>query len=425
MRQICLLAVFACPFAWSQDVNSTDPKQRARAARELGKAGSEAIAQLRPLLKDPVRDVRLDTVRSIVNIGTQHSLDPLIEATRDNDPEIQMRATDGLVNFYLPGYVQRGFQRIGAAVRSRVDPENTQMIEPYVTVRPQVIEALGHLVTGAASMQARANAARAIGVLRGRAAVPELAQALQTKDDDVIYESLIAMQKIRDESAGPRAAFLIRDLHEPVQIAAIETVGLLKTRQSIPDLQRVYNETSSKSVRRAALTALAMMPDPSSRPYFQRAFSDKDEGVRASAAEGFARLKEASDRAMLDRAFNEEKKMAPRLALAFALVSLGDAQTTEFAPLTYLVNTLNSRSYRNVAQPYLIEAARDEKVRAALYGYLKAGTKDEKIGLLRVLAASGDRASIAHVEPLTKDPDSDVAQEAIRAFRTLQSHTAQ
>jgi HEAT repeat protein len=424
MRQITLIAVFLCSLASSQELSSTDPKQRAKAARELGNAGSEAIAQLRPLLKDPVRDVRLEAVRAIVNIGTQHSLDPLIEATRDNDPEIQMRAADGLVNFYLPGYVQAGFQRLGAAVRSRLDQENTQIIEPYVTVRPEVIEALGRLVTGAASMQARANAARAIGVLRGAAAVPELAQALQTKDDDVIFESLIAMQKIRDESAGPRAAFLIRDLHEPVQIAAIETVGLLKTRQSIPDLQRIYSESSSKKVRRAALTALAMMPDPSSRPYFQRAIVDRDEGVRASAAEGFARLKQATDRSMLDAAFNDEKKMAPRLALAFALVSLGEVQTTEFAPLTYLVNTLNSRSYRNVAQPYLIEAARDEKARASLYGYLKAGTEDEKIGLLRVLAASGDRSSVTHVEPLTKDPDSEVAQEAIRAFRTLQSRAA-
>jgi HEAT repeat protein len=269
-------------------------------------------------------------------------------------------------------------------------------------------------------MPARANAARAVGILRGTAAVPDLVQALQTKDDDVIYESLIAMQKIRDESAGPRAAFLIRDLHERVQIAAIETVGLLKTRQSIPDLQRVFDGASSDKVRSAALTALAMMPDPSSRPWFQRAFTDKDEGVRASAAEGFARLKTDSDRPMLERAFNDERKMGPRLAVAFALVSLGNVETTEFAPLTYLVNTLNSKSYRNVAQPYLTETARDEKVRSALYGYLKTGTNDEKAGLVRVLGASGDESSVAHVQALTKDPNTEVAQEAIRALRALQ-----
>src|ERR1035441_4126693 len=71
---------------------------------------------------------------------------------------------------------------------------------------PDVIAALGALVSGGASMPARANAARAVGILRGNAAVPDLVQALRTKDTDVLYESLIAMQKIRDESVGPQIA---------------------------------------------------------------------------------------------------------------------------------------------------------------------------------------------------------------------------
>ena len=53
-------------------------------------------------------------------------------------------------------------------------------------------------------MDARANAARALGILRGRKAVPDLVEALHSKNTDVIYESLVALQKIRDESAGPR-----------------------------------------------------------------------------------------------------------------------------------------------------------------------------------------------------------------------------
>jgi HEAT repeat protein len=421
MRRLTVLALFVCVVAVPQDLNSTDPKQRAKAARDLGKAGSEVIAQLTPLLKDQVADVRIEAVRSIVAIGTQHSLDPLIAATRDNDPEVQLRATDGLVNFYLPGYVQSGLSRLTTSVRGRFDRENTQVIDPYVNVRPEVVAALGRLARGGVTMDVRANAARAIGILRGRAAVPDLIDAVQSKDDNVLFESLIAMQKIRDESAGPRVVFLIRDLHERVQVAAIDTVGLLRTKQAVPDLQRVYDETKADRVRRAALTALSMLADPVSRPYFQKAFNDRNDGVRASAAEGFGRLRDQSDRAMLTKAFNEEKKMGPRLAQAFALVLLGNIETTEFAPLTYLVNTLNSRAYRNVAEPYLVEAARTDAVRTALYVYLKNNTKEEKAGLARVLAVSGDRTSVAQLEPLTRDPDPDVAQEAIRAMRTLQS----
>lgn len=421
MRRLIVLAALVCAAAAAQDLNSPDPKQRAKAARELGKSGSEVIAQLTPLLKDPVNDVRIEAVRAIVNIGTQHSIQPLVDATRDNDPEVQLRATDGLVNFYLPGYVQSGLSKLTSSVRGRFDRENTQIIDPFVTVRPEVISALGRLATGGTSMDVRANAARAIGILRGKAAVPDLIEALQTRDDNVLFESLIAMQKIKDESAGPRVMFLLRDLHERVQVAAIDTVGLLRTKEAVDDLQRVYDNASSDRVRRAALTSLSMIANPSSRAYFQKAFGHKNDGVRASAAEGFARLKNPADRPLVERAFNEERKMGPRLANAFALVTLGNRETTELAPLTYLVNTLNSRSYRNVAEPYLIEAARDEAVRNALYGYLKNGTREEKAGLARVFGASGDRNSLPQVEWMSKDPDSDVAQEAIRAMRSIQA----
>jgi HEAT repeat protein len=404
--------------AYAQD---GDAKQRAKAARELGKGGSEAIPKLAPMLKDPVPDVRIEAVRAIVGIGTQHSLDPLIAATRDNDPEVQLRATDGLVNFYLPGYVQTGISRLSASIRGRFDRENTQVVDPYVTVRPEVVEALGRLARGGVSMDVRANAARAIGILRGRAAVPDLLQALQSKDDNVIFESLIALQKIGDPSAGPRVAFLIRDLHERIQVAAIDAVGLLRAAEAVPHLQSVFDSSGSDKVRRAALTSLAMIAQPGSRPYFQRGFSDRNDGVRAAAAEGYGRLQNMADRPAIERAFNEEKKMPVRLAQAFALVSLGHRGSEEFAPLTYLVNTLNSKSYRGVAQSYLVELARDSGIRGLLHGYLKSGLREEKMGLLRVLAISGDRSSLPVVEPLTKDADSEVAQEAIRTMRTLQA----
>ncbi len=93
-----------------------DAKARAKAVREFGKSGgSEIIPKIEPYLSDPDLDVRREAVKAIVDIGTQRSLDPLIKATGDSDPEIQIRATDGLVNFYVPGYVKTGADRIAAA----------------------------------------------------------------------------------------------------------------------------------------------------------------------------------------------------------------------------------------------------------------------------------------------------------------------
>src|ERR1700681_3507759 len=239
---------------------------RPKEVRELAKGGSNAIPQLQPLLKSPDLDIRIEAVKSIVDIGTQRSLDPLIEATSDSDAEIQIRATDGLINFYLPGYARTGlgasFRRMGATIKSKFTDTNDQVIDAYIQVRPEVAQALGRVARGGASMESRANAARAVGILRGREAIPDLAQALRSKDSQVIYESLIALQKIRDPSGGPSVAFLLRDLDEKVQIAAIETTGLLANRAANNALRDILDRSKKMNVKRAALTAMAQMPVP-------------------------------------------------------------------------------------------------------------------------------------------------------------------
>src|SRR5439155_26821910 len=179
-----------------------------------------------------------------------------------------VRATDGLVNFYLPGYLQTGFgaslKRVGTGIKGKFTDTNDQVIDPYVAVRPEVVSALGKLARGGGNMQSRANAARALGILRGRAAVADLIEAAHSKNTDVIYECLIAIQKIGDESAGPRTTFLLHDLDQRVQIAAIDTAGLLRNQEAAPELIDVLTRAHDVKVRRAALTSLAMLPSEKS-----------------------------------------------------------------------------------------------------------------------------------------------------------------
>ncbi len=425
MKPLAALAALAFLPLLAQDSSTGDAKARIKAAKEYGKQGSVAIPKLVPMLSDPELSVRIEAVKAIVEAGSQYSLDALIQASKDNDAEIQIRATDGLVNFYLPGYVQTGLtaslKRSGTRILSRFTDNNDQIIPGYIEVRPEIVEALGKLASGGASMEVRANAARAIGVLRGRKAIPYLVEALRTKDDQVLYESLIAFQKIRDASAGPSIAFLLRDLSEKVQLAAIETTGLLLNREALPQLRDVLNHARSDKIRRAALSSIAMMPDPANRELFAAYFRDKDEGMRAAAAEGLARMRRPEDAPMLEKAFNEERKMNPRLSLAFALVMTGKHELTTFSPLQYLINTLNSKAYKVVARSFLLEATRDLGARRAVYGAIKRGTKDEKIQLAQILSESGDKETVAELEPLTRDLDTEVAQEALRALRNLKA----
>jgi HEAT repeat protein len=405
--------------------SSEEARQRARSVRELAKQGDDAIPKLAPYVGDPDLNVRLEAVKALVEIGGPKTLDPLVRAARDNDPEVQIRATDGLVNFYLPGYVKTGLsgtlQRAGNSVRGKFTDTNDQIIDAFVQVRPDVIEALGKLARGAVSLEARANAARAVGILRGLAAIPDLVEALHSKDDRLMYESLVALQKIRDPSVAPRIAFLLRDLQEKIQVAALETSGILRSREAAPDVRDALEHARTPKIRQAALSALAMIADPADHATFLRYLPDKDDALRAAAAEGLARLNNPADRTAVDRAFTEERKMSPRLSAAFAMVSLGNLDTGEFGPLRYLVNTLNVRAYRGVAIAFLTEVARDPKVRQTIYPLLTRATKDEKIQLSIMLARSGDRDSVPYLETLSLDPDPEVQQEGIRSLRTLRT----
>ena len=89
--------------------------------------------------------------------------------------------------------------------------------------------------------------------------------------------------------------------------------------------------------------------------------------------------------------------------------------------MTYLVHTFNSRQYRGIVEGYLLELARQPQIRSALYPFVAKATRDEKIGLARIFAVTGDNESVAQIEWISKDSDSEVAQEGLRALKALRA----
>lgn len=401
--------------------------QTVKDVRATARQGAEAIGTLNTYLESRDPAVRVEAVKALAVAGNARALDPLIRATRDNDAEVQEHAVDGLVNFYLPGYVPAGrtapLRRFGAEIKARISDTNTQVVDTFVTVRPDVVTAIGRVASGGASMDARSAAARALGILRGKEGVPDLIEALRSKDSTLLYEAVIALQKIRDPRAGAALRPLLHDLDQRVQIAAIETTGALHYSEALPDLEDVLRHSlgeSRQNLRHAALTAIALMPDASIRDIFVRYLGDSDEKLRTAAAEGLARLANPADLATVEKALADETKTAPRLAMSFAEVMEGKHEYGEFSALQYLVYNLNSGANRSAAYTYLIEStARFPQLNAALYEPMEQGTRDEKIYLARVLSQSGDRSAEAHLDKISRDGDRTVAEEGIRALRVL------
>lgn len=399
--------------------------QKPKDVRLAAKPGASAIPVVAQYLNSTEPDTRVEVVRQLIAIGGKDTIDPLMRAATDSDAEVQIRATDGLVNYYLPGYVKQGLassiSRAGAVVRTKFSDSNNQTIDGFVMVRPEVITALAKVASGGVTMDSRANACRALGILRGQAALDQLVEALRTKDNRVMFEALTAIQKIRDASAGPRVVYLVRDLDDKVQGAAIEAVGTLRATEALPALRGIIASPRNKNAERAALNALALMPEPADSALLQGYLAAKEDRLRASAAEGLGRIGSPELKPAIEKLWNDEEKMLPRLAAAFGLVLEGDVTTADASPLRYLINTLNSATYREVAQSYLVEAARRPGVSRALYKPLEEGSRDEKIQLARTLAASGEDEAVPYLEKTSRDSDGDVSQEGLRALRSLRA----
>lgn len=399
-------------------------KQRIARIHDLGKRHADAIPALSAYLTDSDRDIRVEAVKAIVKIGGEDSLAPLVKAAHDRDSEVAIRATDGLTNYYVPGYVAkgltgpltRGLRQTKAVFASR----NDQVVDASVVIREDIGQALADEITGGASDDARANASRAAGILRDKAAVPALSNSLRVHDSQVILESLIALQKIKDPSAGPAVAPVIRDLDPRVKITALQTVGLLRCVSAAPQVREALTGARDVKLRRAALSALAFLGIPEDRSTFQQHLHDGDEDLRVAALEGLGRIREPEDTPALETAYNESGVGAEvHLAAAFALVSEGKVDTTEYSPLPYLVENLGNKAQAEAAGAYLTELARRDDVQTGLLVEVKKANRDQKLALCPVLGESQSEKVVPVLNSLARDIDPDVALAAGRALKRV------
>ena len=418
-----LLASLAC----GQTEDGYNANERILRIRELAKKNAAVLPSLAQFLTDPNPDIRVEAVKAIVRIDTDRSLDPLVQATRDKDENVAIRATDGLVNFYLPGYIvksgltgslTRGVRQMRAFFSSR----NDQVIDADVAIRPDIAQALSDLVAEGLGFSARANAALAAGILRDRKSLPALIRALHAKDDDLLFESLIALQKINDPTAGADIGFLAHDLDERIQTTALETIGVLRSSSAAPDVRSALKTARSKNVRRAALRSLAMLGLPEDRPVFLQYTGDRDAELRSSALEGLGRIREPADFPALETSFDEgEADWRIHSAAAFGLVNEGKVNTSEFSPLAYLVENLGAKGRSDTVAAYLKELARRREIRDSLSRMLPEMDKSQKVAFCSVLAGAGSPDALATLNTLARDIDPDVAFAASKALRTTQT----
>jgi len=403
----------------SGDLKNPDPKIRAKAAREIGEAGDpSAVPALIAALSDSSTKVRQQVVVALASIRVAASLQGLIQATSDNDSEVRWLAVKGIEGYYTGetpktgffGYMERQYRSA-----KRKFEGGTVRISPGTTVDPQAVSALERVMMDSQYSRPSQEATRALGILLARQAVPDLVITAHSPSEDLAREALNSLAKIQDTSAGPKLVDLLSSKNRNVRQDAAVTVGILRTREAVPKLQALYENDSNRQTRRKALQGLAYIGDPVSVPIFLKALYNSDASVRGYAAQGLARAKDEKTLPDLLRAAPAEKNADARLAMEFAITSLGRNDY-----LNSMITALGSGE-ADTAQAYLTELARNTGFLSQLYPYLNSREADVRRGLCNVLMYAGDGSSIHPLEQLSHDSNSDVAAAALRALSAVRS----
>jgi HEAT repeat protein len=404
-----------------EDLKNPKEKVRAKAAQEIGENGDPSmVPALIAALNDPSTRVRKQVVVALASIRVKQSLQGLIQATSDSDSEVRWLAVKGIEGYYTGvtpktgffGYMERQYrsakrQFLGGPIR----------ITPGTAIDPQAVSALDRVMMDTRHQRAAQEATRALGILMARQAVPDLVITAHGPSEDLAREALNSLGKIQDISAGPTLVDLLSSPNRQIRQDAAVTVGILRTRSAVPKLQALYENDPNKETRQDALQGLAYIGDPVSEPIFLKALNDKEASIRGYAAQGLARSKDKGALPDLLRSAPAEKNADARLAMEFAITSLGRNDY-----LSSIIQSLDSGE-SDAAKAYLVELARDPNFLAQLYPYMNSRNAQVQQGLCNVLMYAGDGTSVHPLEQLSRDNNSDVAAAALRALSTVRQRT--
>lgn len=413
LRSWAVVAVLGCAApAVAQDTAPQAP----RASYE------QVVANLR----SPDPDIRRDALRALGATAYPEAIAPISQLLTDPMDDIQLETIYTLLSFYhveKPEVVDR---RKGLRVRptSRLTAASQRIYDlgPYGLIpQPVPVELTNGLAQAMfdANVRVRLESVYALGVmarppLDGYAA-NALPRLLQDPVEDVREAAARVIGGLRVTDAGDALVAALNDKSTPVATAAMRALGDIKAWQSLQALTDQFNHYEGKGPRaEAAFDALARIAHASSQPLFLAQLSSRSPNLRRLAAEGLARSGNAEAAAQAGTALAGEKETDVLLAGAFAAV-VGAGATS--GGVSTLISVLDNGAHHEQAMAYLVELGpRALPGLEQALGAPDAATRERAALVLGFIG--GDRA-LALLERARKDSDLSVVRAAERAIARL------
>ena len=378
------------------NLRSGDPDVRRDALRALGAtAYPEAIAPISQLLTDPLDDIQLETIYTLLSF--YHVEKPEVV---DRNKGLRVRPTS----------------RLTAAAQRIYD------LGPYGLIpQPVPVELTNGLAQAMfdQSVRVRLEAVYALGVmarppLDGYAA-DALPRLLQDRSEAVREATARVIGGLRVTTAGDALVSALNDRSTRVATAAMRALGDIKAWQSLQALTDQFNHYQGKGPRaEAALDALARIAHASTQQLFLSQLTASSANLRRLAGEGLARSGNAEAAAQAGAALAGDKETDVMLAGAFAAV-VGSGQGS--GGVATLVSVLDNGAYHEQAMAYLVELGpRALPGLEQALGAPEAGTR-ERAAL--VLGFIGGERALGLLERARSDQDLRVVRAAERAIARL------
>lgn len=415
-------------------LKSPNPDTRRDAAHKLGERrvrnqlAVEALAVA--ARKDEDREVRAEAIQSLGMIKDFSALPEMLDALKDQHSDVRRTAIRALVALYTEHDIDFITNRRAGwnLFNPFLDTNDHEIVEPYVAVEPLIVTSIGESARADRERDVRISAIRALGVLRGTAAIPQLADALSA-DQDLRIEVLRAFIKIGHQSAGSYLIPFFRDSDHKVRTQAMVAAGMLKYKPAVEPLLSVYGlgpekkGTITKVGERvkgglaylpprdeAALWALSLIGDEKAEQTFVENMTDKDPDRRQYAIEGLARIADPRYQDQISRMVLTEKNNDVKLAEYWALYKMGDTTNIQF--ITRKLET----DQEGQARAYLIESTSP----ADLFPYIRSSSKEVRQKVIEILGRIGDEETIRELEPVVRTSSASTADTATVAIKRIE-----
>lgn len=408
------------------DLRNPDPVRRREAVVLIGQNKVQrAVPDVVSIAGDPDPAVRRAVVATLQQLDDIRALAGLVSLTGDPERDIRDSAVTGVTRLYLPreSGIGPSLTRIANFLNPFSDEWADVVIEPDLNVDPSVVPALQ------ARLQdphdgIRLKAARSLGILRGRNAVPALVLVMkEDRNPTVRFEAIRAIGKIGDLSAAKDVLPFTLSTDSKLRTEAALTLGRLHDKSALPELTRLFMKEAAlqrrqadTAFRAALLEAIALIADPSSKELFTRQRGHDDAAVRLQAYAGLARTGDASLTTPVSQDRLSESDPQVQTAQAFALYRFGRKEYLE-----EVVKALGSRRTATRAREYLLELRQDEVNDLAALSRLEDPALRESIA--EILGYIGDDRVRPVLQDLARDTRGQVAPLANQALERISART--